>query len=90
VRGRHRSLEAAERINIDGVSAPVILAMVGIFSLDVAVGGAVVQDPAQVIFIISKNPYSTKPAVILNFSAPSLFLLGPTVPHWDNRRLTLT
>ncbi len=31
--------------------------------LDVAVGGDVVQDPAQVIFIISKNPYSTKPAV---------------------------
>jgi len=27
--------------------------------LDVAVGGDVVQDPAQVIFIISKNLYST-------------------------------
>ncbi len=46
--------------------------------LDVAMGGDVVQDPAQVIFIISKNPYSTKPTVILNFSAPSLFLLLPT------------
>ena len=43
--------------------------------LDVAVGGDVVQDPAQVIFIINKNPYS-----ILNFSMPSLFLLWPTVP----------
>ena len=32
-------------------------------SLDVAMGGDVVQDPAQVIFIISKNPYSTKPTV---------------------------
>ncbi len=31
--------------------------------LDAAVGGNVVQDPAQVIFIISKNPYSTKPTV---------------------------
>ncbi len=31
--------------------------------LDVAVGGDVVQDPAQVIFIISKNPYSTKPTI---------------------------
>jgi hypothetical protein len=31
--------------------------------LDVAVGGDVVQDPAQVIFTISKNPYSTKPMV---------------------------
>ncbi len=31
--------------------------------LDVAVGGNVVQDPAQVIFIISKNTYSTKPTV---------------------------
>ncbi len=48
-------------------------------SLDVAVGGDVVQDPAQVIFIISKNPNSTKPTVILNYSMPSLFLLWPTV-----------
>ncbi len=31
--------------------------------LDVAVGGDVVQDPAQVVFMISKNPYSTKPTV---------------------------
>jgi hypothetical protein len=31
--------------------------------LDVAVGGDVVQDPAQDILIISKNPYSTKPTV---------------------------
>ena len=42
-------------------------------------GGDVVPDPAQVIFIISKNPYSTKPMVILNFSTTSLFLLWPTV-----------
>ena len=52
-------------------------------SLDVAVGGNVVQDPAQVIFIISKNPYSTKPTVILNFSTPFLFLLMPTVRFFD-------
>ncbi len=55
-------------------------------SLDVAVGGVggnVVQDPAQVIFIISKNPYSTKPTVILNFSTPFLFLLMPTVRFFD-------
>jgi hypothetical protein len=32
-------------------------------SLDAAVGGDVVRDPAQVIFIISKNPHSTKPTV---------------------------
>ncbi len=50
---------------------------------DVAVGGDVVQDPAQDIFIISKNPYSTKPTVILNFSTPSLFLLWPTVVFWS-------
>jgi hypothetical protein len=49
------------------------------FLPDVAMEGDVVQDPAQVIFIISKNPYSTKPMVILNFSTPSLFLLWPTV-----------
>ena len=48
-------------------------------SLDVAVGGDVVQDPAQVFFLISKNPNSTKPMVILNYSTPSLFLLWPTV-----------
>ncbi len=48
-------------------------------SLDAAVRGDVVQDPAQVIFIISKNPYSTKPKVILNFSTLSLFQLWSTV-----------
>jgi len=52
-------------------------------SLDVAVGGDVVQDPAKVIFIISKNPYSTKPTVVLNFSTPSLFLLWLTVEPGD-------
>ncbi len=41
-------------------------------SLDVAVGGDVVQDPAQDIFIISKNHHCTKPTVILNFSTPSV------------------
>ena len=46
--------------------------------LAVAVGGDVVQDPAQVIFIISKQTYSTKPTVILNFSTPSLFEVWPT------------
>ena len=54
-----------------------------------AVGGDVVQDPAQVIFIISKNPYSTKPTVILNFSTPSLFLLMPTVLFVDNNNYYL-
>ena len=55
MRGRHISLKAAERINIGGVSGPVILAMV--MSLDVAVGADVVQDAAQVICIIStKSP----------------------------------
>jgi hypothetical protein len=42
-------------------------------SLDVAVGGDVVQDLAHVVFILSKKSYSTKPAVILNFSTPGLF-----------------
>jgi hypothetical protein len=48
-------------------------------SLDVAVGGDVVQDTAQVIFITSKNHHCTKPTVILNFSTPSLFQVLPTV-----------
>ena len=43
-------------------------------SLDAAVGGNVVQDPAQVIFIISKNSYSTKPTVyernVVDYMAP--------------------
>ena len=47
-------------------------------SLDVAVGGDVVQDPAQVIYI-SKNHHSNKPRVILNFSTPGLFQVLPTV-----------
>ena len=51
-----------EQIDIGGVSAPVLPWLASIL-LDVAVGGDVVQDPAQVIFIISKNPYSTKPMV---------------------------
>ncbi len=37
-------------------------------SLDVAVGGDVIQDQAQIIFIISKNPYSTKPTVFERYS----------------------
>ena len=56
-------------------------------SLDVAVGGAVVQDPAQVIFIISKNHHCTKPTVILSFSTPAAFQLRPTVDYLDPSRL---
>ncbi len=47
-------------------------------SLGVAVGGDVVQDPAQVIFIISKNPYSTKPTVLYDI----LFFVKPTVVEY--------
>ena len=51
--------------------------------LDVAVGGDVVQDLAQVIFIISKNPYSTKPTVIFQFFySKSVF----AVAHCNNHR----
>ena len=42
-------------------------------SLDAAVGGDVVQDPAQVIFIISNNPYSTKPTVEIEDCMMSFF-----------------
>jgi hypothetical protein len=53
--------------------------------LDAAVGGDVVQDPAQVIFIISKNPYSTKPTVGIGDCMISFFV-KPTVllqsPPW--------
>jgi len=48
-------------------------------SLDAAVGGDVVQDPAQVIFIISKNPYSTKPTVGIEDFMISFFFVKPTV-----------
>ena len=49
-------------------------------SLDVAVGGDVVQDLAQVIYVVTKNHHSTKPRVILIFSTPGLFqVLPPTV-----------
>ncbi len=47
--------------------------------LDVAVRGDVVQDKANVVFIISKNPFSTKPTVILNFPMPGLFQIFPTL-----------
>ncbi len=49
--------------------------------LDVAVGADVVQDLAQVIFLISKNHHSTKPAVILIFFTPGLFQVLPAVRH---------
>jgi hypothetical protein len=43
-------LKVGKRIDIGGVSAPVIHAMVGSISLDVAVGGDVVQKLAQVVY----------------------------------------
>jgi hypothetical protein len=50
--------------------------------LVVAVEDDVVQDPAHVVFIISKNSYNTKPTVILHFSMLFPFWLKPTV--WSN------
>ncbi len=47
--------------------------------LDVAVKDDVVQDPAHVVFIMSKNSYNTKLTVILHFSTPGVFWLWPTV-----------
>ena len=44
-----QSLKVGERIDIGGVSAP---AMVASISLDVVVGGDVVQDRALVVFIL--------------------------------------
>ncbi len=46
--------------------------------LDVAVEDDSVQDPAHVVFIVSKNSYYTKPTVILHFSMPGVFWLWPT------------
>jgi hypothetical protein len=46
----------------------------------------VVQDPAHVVFIISKNSYNTKPTVILHFSTPGVFWLWPTVRSKHCRR----
>jgi hypothetical protein len=48
-------------------------------SLDVAVEDDVVQDPAHVVFIISRNSYNTKPTVIMHFSPPVVFWLWTTV-----------
>ena len=47
-------------------------------SLDVAMGGDVVQDPTQVIFIISKNPYNQAYGHFEFFYAKSVFAV-PTV-----------
>jgi hypothetical protein len=57
--------------------------------LVVAVEDNVVQDPAHVVFIISKNFYNTKPTVILHFSALSPFWLKPTVVLQQFRGLTV-
>jgi hypothetical protein len=48
-------------MDIGCVSARSFSPWLASISLDVAVGGDDVQDPAQVIFIISKNPYGTVP-----------------------------
>ena len=48
-------------------------------SLDAAVGGDVLHDPAHAVFVISKIYFSTKPTVILSFSTPAAFQLRPTV-----------
>jgi hypothetical protein len=55
--------------------------------LVVAVENNVVQDPAHVVFIISKNSYSTKSMVILHFSTLSPFWLKPTVHLLDKKIL---
>ncbi len=61
--------------------------------LHVAMEDDVVQDPAHVVFIISKNSYNTKPTVILHISMPGVFWLWPTVSLgsvdliWRTRRL---
>jgi hypothetical protein len=47
--------------------------------LDMAVEDDVVQDPAHVVFIVSKHCYNTKPTVILHFSMPGVFWLWSTV-----------
>ncbi len=63
--------------------------------LDMAVrGGDVVQDPAQVISIVSKNPYSTKPTVFernIPFSYPTMTTIAQTGSihigsHWISVR----
>jgi hypothetical protein len=46
--------------------------------LAAAVGGDVVRDPAQVIFILSKNTYSTKPTVGIKICMRTSFYLKPT------------
>jgi hypothetical protein len=58
-------------------------------SLDAAVGGDVVQDPAQVIFIISKNPYSTKPTVGIEDCMISFFFVKPTVFIVEKLEMTI-
>jgi hypothetical protein len=65
-------------MDIGGVSALVIRAMVGI-DFACSVEDDVAQDPAHAVFIISKNSYNTKPKVILHFSTLSPFWLKPTV-----------
>ncbi len=55
--------------------------------LDAAMRGDFVWDLANVVFIISKIPYSTKPMVILDFSMPGLVWLLPTKVSAGNKIL---
>jgi hypothetical protein len=64
-------LKVGKRIDIGGVSAPVIHAMVGSISL-VWPWEVMLFRIWPRLFIISKNHYSTKPMAILSFSTPLL------------------
>jgi hypothetical protein len=57
-------------------------------SLDVAVGGDVVQDPAQAIFVISKNPYSTAYGHFEFFYTKSVFAVVLCIICWTNKAYT--
>jgi hypothetical protein len=82
------SLKVHEDMNIGGLVAPVILAMVGLnFVKNCAVGGDVVQDLAHAVFILSKTSYSTKQMVFLHFSMTASFWLGPTVLSMTSQEL---
>ena len=74
----HISLKDGKKIDIGEVLAWSFLSWLASISLDAAVGGDVVQEPAHAVFILTKKSYSTKPTIILNFSTAASFWLWPT------------
>ena len=82
----HISLKTHGGMDIGGVVALVILAMVGLNFVrrHRGMGGDVFHDRAHAVFTISKISFCTNSTVIPIFSTTASFQLKPTVPPRAN------